>query len=705
MNRPPRRLTTEQMKPRQRETVLRAVRQIRSYVENLPKIPRNSKRSVCDSAETEKPLGEDKPKYEEDFGTFGLFGSRGSGKTTALEYICAELVGEQCSGIHLCWPPLDCATLTADVPFSVSLASYLLEDLKNYVDPDPDPRTAPSRMPRSSKRRILEDFLLRDKEFRELRLSLAVTSSEYENMALQEIEARRGINKKMAHWFNVELPEVMPEDYECILVPLEDVDLVPKGLCSQMLTTFLHDFSDERLLFIIVADPDHLTTRLDKESVGLSGATSERLLAKLIPHSHRFSLDLWAVQDVWGSEEQSSFRPLKTHDEKFTLRQLFEKLITQRKWPCHAEDFSMLVPRFPRGLTDLYRRLHQVSTPLAEISRPGVGAKSDVESSLLTVLEILAQSRGEEDVARKLPLRSLDWWAARFLFSLENAKTTTWSHVVAESLSDAPIWALEPGKVRPLGFPHGEDDAYWVELLLNLASRINPEFLTEVVLDRLHPLNEGLKYCCCTMTPIAQKIQKVRARQPDLLTSPWLRFSVVRDKEIHVEAGWSSLCRGTGLSYERSVVDLSRQLSVDFIGFKPDPSRIRLLPADLRSLIHLTHVVSLLPWSEIQDWVKDAFDEKLLLILAILCGTAYQKILAERLGIRSPAVFGADFEDLREKSTAELAEVLRTYHDTIDKRRWRHAKHPLTQAAQAYFQGPWFREPVVGVEKKGRVRT
>jgi len=684
-----------------------------------------------DKTHTPLPDMENRQLDEARYGSFGLFGQRGSGKTTVLRSTLDTLADEH-PGLLVCKHPLDCTTLARRLPLGLSLASHVHAYLKDEavrkdlcpgLERGQEPRIQHARAQTAERAleeawtKVLDHYVATDGRHQQLQLALAVTPSEYQDMARDEMQSRAQLSKSIEKWvdaaldwFNSWCP--IEKKKNAILVALEDADLGTGPVSGRVVATFLDELSYQRILFIIVADEKNLEERfrIDRDRE-FSPEIVPAVLAKVTPVHHRVYLD------PWSPEERKSFLPWsRVHGhEEIRLGELLGRALAASLCPDEAtreaapagmppapsgkrlHDFQVrdlipVLPQHPRGLADLHRGLSE-ALRLVEESK---GSFRDEEIVLL-----LARSRGDMGLARALTARRLPWWGRHLSWPRESEGIPTWGQLLDQVQSDRPIWALEAATL-PTELPRAEVSPLWKEFLLNLSFRGDRASIRYFV-NRFETLRKRVTDCSFRFKPTLAELLGIRHLGATILDSPWLSWEGETRHDARIRVGWAPLLDWSFDRRSSEVRTIFRDLGTPLPLAEARPQAEPLLPADLRSLLLLTDRISRLPWVNLKGAAEAPFLTDWFATLSLACGEAYlgtlddclrmevgstpEEAVARKLETLCGDARTRRNEAMEPGSVGQGPAILRDFLARLDREMpWGEIDHPMVPACQAFFR-------------------
>lgn len=568
---------------------------------------------------------------EERHGVFGIFGGRGAGKSTLLETVCGRLSEDTSLKEKLrCLSPLDLTTVSHQVPLGLSILEHCLRELGW------SPTTAgkSSAAFKEGLEKIQSLYFSMDPHYRELWLSLAVTSAEYRELAVRETVARGQIAEAVGHLLDAIYPQRRSEAREggqlaaesarppfpLLLLPLEDVDLAIRLLTADFFNIFLDQLCRQGLLFILVGDEEHLEAHLARGLEKEHSPTIIKLLAKLVPETHRTYLSPWRLRDVLA------FVPFQER-KAITLRQRLAECLEQLSPGLDhllPRDLYAILPRYPRGLNDFHQKL------TALLQKKDQGQEISRLEAEDEVVFTIARCRGDHRLARSLKALSLEGWAGRFHWPEEGDAPAFWSRLLFDVRNEGALLGLGPSEFPARGLDSG-DTAAWTETLLNISFRRRPNSVG-LFIRRFAPVRERTAQAAIDYAPGLHELTQLVLRSPASLESPWFLWSGDTGPQARLEAGWGSLVAGVLGTQASKLPQILRDMGLN----ESSPSQQSqvepgILPLDVRSLLRLTDQITELPWVPLADWVRSHPLTEWPALLALLVGRAYLLALEEAL--------------------------------------------------------------------------
>lgn len=461
--------------------------------------------------------------------TFGILGGRGFGKSSLLNHIyhhsrCPE--SDPCQGTQepvesteewnklrqcaIVCKPLDCSILPGECEPGMAVLSHLHEQLsekfKQYSDPCAD---WPQRL-LEELQDIIGLYTRIGPGYNELSLDLSGSPEDYGAYRAKGLQARLGLQERLSNWledFFRALKQAKGDKAQQILVVLlDDFDLVPaEALRTQRwIPSLLNELCQPRLACVLAADIhrlEHLSwpgnERTDDDKTGRT------LVNKLLPPQNQVVIKHWPVA------KRAEFRP-HNRPEDNSLWDLAVKRLD--KAILNEAVFYFLLPAFPRGLEGFYLALHaeeQAGQPL---------------STRTKVLHLLAISRNESLLSRRLEMEAMPAWISELRFEASEMMEERWLQLVEQARqrpayyskreqdeeASSPLPGLElalkeeientqpvqagPDKPhdplrhdelyrRPLRDAVEDDRMLWAELLLDMSLAQAPRRRSELLLD------------------------------------------------------------------------------------------------------------------------------------------------------------------------------------------------------------------------------
>ncbi len=530
---------------------------------------------------------------------FGVFGPRGSGKSTVLQWLGSSLeetgeanraAGEKCPRIEVL-QGLDCSLSPRGVPLGLSIVRRLRELLhaKHHGFAG---RDAARDDDDDAYERIESAYLRCMNDYRDAIHEVAVSPQHLAKAIRQDIDERFALPALIDSWLHA---EAMRHAADVFVLPLDDVELGQDDAPSTLLWSLLDELHRDRLLLLVAADRDLWERRIRADPhVRLDPQTVTALLTKALPEDHSVRLRPWTI------DERLLFPPHAAQAEE--LRPMGDLLRrSQHAMPFLAEHPGLL-PAYPRGLTMLWNRLR--TTPGSARSSAGSDHSNDHGEGLAFV----AQCRGEGALAARLAMRPPKHWAGTFESGGRPLAAKAWRSL-ARAAADVqePLWSIGSA-TTPLPLQEVGDDApLWVEYLVDAALAAGTMQPGEFV-ERLAPLGQRFSDACLHIEFTRQAISHaLEAQRPSVLAEfYWCDWEAPGDtfgatiglpQALAAIAGersaWPSgllayLAFGRGQVMEgvppdRHIVD-------------PTTIRTELLPRRVRALIRFVDALSRGPW-------------------------------------------------------------------------------------------------------------
>jgi hypothetical protein len=559
--------------------------------------------------------------------TFGVFGPRGAGKSTVLYqfYAACEqdrpdlpLKRENLRQL-LVIPSLDCSVVPATLEPGSAMLLHLQRFLEKYLVKKPGIEQASAL--KDELKRLLSMYVRTSKEYHELCLDIASSPQDFGDRVVDAARERFELKDALGDWLKKTLEAT---DHRAIVMLLDDFDLIPADESRRWLGSLLDELHQHRLLFVLTADVHRLEHLAWDPRAEMDDKTGRALLHKTIPSQNRIVLEPWS---------STARREYPNQEGKETLSQRMRRFFD--KYPARGALLLHLLPRWPRGVVNLYDSLPEV--PLVEdVSEQKKDKNADPDCREIRLfLSLLATCREEPLLARRLDETDLSGWVEELRFAKKALSAEDWNATVeaaCERVAPEPgelhvLRGLEPltaagndrGKPRPRrelvvfipgldtrggsGIPsgpdplrHGElwaaplrdahrqDQPLWAELLLNLgfvaweggggedAARNRVRFL-----ESWKPAASRLAEARLRLQLSKEVLRELSERQHEDLSALlfWISSKSRRDPEnARVEIGWPPLLQA--LRGERDPLQPKKlaELMIDLSDIHGDPPEI-----------------------------------------------------------------------------------------------------------------------------------
>lgn len=597
----------------------------------------------------------------------GVFGPRGSGKTTILVSLLRELEGDPGSsaprggtddatrpGWLVVPNPLDLSYAPSEFPFGMTCLHWLCDAIQAGGQSSAGGRAA-FECASKSYFRGAEGFtrLVRD---------LAVTPAHYARSASEEIVLRRRLWADVRAWLDVEARERKVDGF---VVAIDDLDLAPANRHHSLVWSLLDELHQDRVFFLVAADLRRLEKRLAEEDAHnrRSGGevdlrTAADLVYKVLPQVDRGELQ------PWPTKRRMAYPPGKGKG-RHTIQTLGEALDLRPVLRIHL---PVLLPGWPRGLENVWRELADREEGFARVAGP---ARDDE----LDLIGFLAESTFNFDLARRLRERPLSSWAERLRWvDREAVAGEAWKAVRSELLDDEELTALV-SELEPAGLPLSNDQARWVEVLLDVA--LAEERLAPVSLLTRVPLLKARLASCEVQIARTWEIlgQVVDDRPacvgPALLWTRWdsnepdaerARFTLgagpLLDLALGARRPWPELF-GEQLNVSRGDIlsELPAELAEPLAGSARDVA-LDFLPRRTRSLMRVLDELGAQPWRQLDRVSSQTGPVTLARAAASLTYASLRSVAAkESSGFTEPEPLVVIERALRGSSEQELQRI------------------------------------------------
>jgi hypothetical protein len=415
----------------------------------------------------------------------GVFGRRGSGKTTVLVDVLRNLAkpaaGAPSEGWYVVRMPLDLSYAPSEFPVGLSVLHWVHDALQ-----EPESEEGSSPKAEAAFQKASQSCFRGASGFNSLVRDLSVTADHYTRAAASEITKRRELWKDIRAWLDA---EAKARKVVGFVVAVDDIDLAPANAHHSLIWAMLDELHQDRLFFLLAGDLNRLENRLAEEDAfmrrkGTSAAeldiqTARDLVYKVVPQVDRREIG------PWDPERRMAFPPAPAGDgPEATRPATIEELSSQLPLrPVIRRHLPYLLPPWARGLENVRRELEQNVEDLKSTTGPVALSSADQEAELLG---FLAESTFDFELARRLRDRRLGDWAATWRWApLGTAPEAAWAAVtkrLANKDEDDLIDLLpDPTFSDP---KLGIDRARWAEVLLDVAiseDRLGPSSLVGLV--------------------------------------------------------------------------------------------------------------------------------------------------------------------------------------------------------------------------------
>lgn len=346
-----------------------------------------------------------------DSNAIGIFGPRGSGKTTVLEK--TKLFFKHKVHIQVL-SPLDCT----QVPPHIHPGCAVLLHIFREFDKDMSNKTQEWQRFQNELLHLSQGYSSSSSEFGNLCLDLSGSTKEFAEYQTQGLMERLSLRENLQT-----IIDAFSKDsgIKALLLPLDDFDLVEKDHAIDWTNALLDDLHQPRLIFLVAADFHRLQGHLI-EKKGFDDITSRAILNKLLPPDNRLDLPAWSFEEInkYPGKIHSHQREADTakgqHPPPNNLKKYLDSYL-------NAIELSMnliygLLPRKPRGVRNLYDAFQMDETLFTKITNPQIKPQKNAKQ----LLTWIATSREETLLARSIREHHLVEWLKILDPSIKNSE-------------------------------------------------------------------------------------------------------------------------------------------------------------------------------------------------------------------------------------------------------------------------------------------
>lgn len=647
----------------------------------------------------------------------GVFGRRGSGKTTVLTEVVDALINEKAQhGWYVLKQPLDLSYAPREFPHGLTLVHWLHDRLSERDDQD-KPRS--SRL-KTSFERAAQSYFRGSDGFNQLVRNLALSPEHYAVAATREIGARLSLHRDIQDWLD---QEATFRGVHGFVIAIDDVDLPPANHHQSLIWSLLDELHQDRLIVVMAGDLQRLQMRLAEEDANVRrGSTkstldpdaAQDLIYKVLPQVSRGELQPWNVQD------RLNFPPAPNNvgdQAKSTIGELLDGVRVPSVLRPH---FPALLPLWARGLENVWREIGFRNDLLRSESRDNttLELQTSYGKGWSDLLIFLLESRFEFDLARQLrEVGQMENLAPNFIWTEDGSdEFALWERLrerIGFSRSGPDLnWNSDIPELIPQSQEQGlrllPSHARIAEALVDLALAPEHKTLTpERVVSRIPWLRAHYQHCKATV------LRDLNAMDRDLYDSPsqaaaalyWLELSA--DNKTADVGFWPLMALQLGerkrltegmADFEPTgmgALDASgsdKQAQKRFI----DLTRGRvgaLIPyQDCRRILRLADALALQPWHLLEAVPAGVDFVGLARLAAILTCNGYSTAAFGDLE-QAPCLMAAMEkireapDDLSETSIAEHFKALLDEIDALDGSQDEFTRHGISLLVEA----PWFR--------------
>lgn len=351
---------------------------------------------------------------EEAANVFAFGGPRGAGKSTLLRALQQNLDTQGIEGAAVAVVDvLDCSTVAGGYGPSVAALAQVLECTRLWErvreghrrDRQKDLRAVASLAARS------------ESSFESLAMELSTSLDEFPEYMLRGAMDRLRLRQSLSNVLDAICRDA---NVACLVIPLDDFDLVESMQVRAWRQSLLDELLQPRFVFVTTADFERLDRFADDTPRIFDPPTERALFQKVLPVSHRVRLRSWTVEERWTQ--------VKSAIARFT-----------KSVPWMSGVVRQLLPQWPRGLFDLPEALAHTE-PVSSVDSGSL----EVKKPALTVLPgFLAETRQEPLLARRIREVPVGQWVREFAWP-DSVGVSVWTRSV-EAARDYVLAASEDG--------------------------------------------------------------------------------------------------------------------------------------------------------------------------------------------------------------------------------------------------------------------
>lgn len=379
----------------------------------------------------------------------GVFGRRGSGKTTVLVEVLHRLAAQK-TGWTVLARPLDLSYAPREFPHGLTVLHWLHEELRGLASA---PRTQDAA---KAFQQAARSYFRGADGFNKLVQDRAISAEHYAQAAASEIRMRLRLWADIRDWLDAQAWAMNTRGF---VVAVDDLDLAPANAHHSMVWSLLDELHQDRLFFVLAGDLGRLERRLAEEDAGarrrgageLDAQAASDLVYKVLPQVDRAELEPWPVL------QRAAFPPNSVPD-----RSIGGRAARMGLSPVLRRHLNALLPEWPRGLENVLREL-------AQRARDELADSTSPRDLNLDLLSFLAEASFDFDLARSLRRRPLAEWAPVFAWRESGTTTLATWQILDRRLQggdDLPELLPDP---QTSELPLGLSSVRWAEVLVDLA--------------------------------------------------------------------------------------------------------------------------------------------------------------------------------------------------------------------------------------------
>ncbi len=681
----------------QERVALRLLRRGVRHLQHLASV--SSERKGDESRAAPNPDAIGRLKTPRQSNCAGVFGRRGSGKTTVLVDVLRR-IGEAGTGWTVLARPLDLSYAPREFPHGLTVLHWLYEELRSRGSDAPRSREADTAFQRAAR-----SYFRGADGFNKLVQDRAISAEHYAQSAAGEIQMRLRLWADIQAWLDVQARVLGTQGF---VVAIDDLDLAPANAHHSMVWSLLDELHQDRLFFVLAGDISRLERRLAEEDAGtrrraeLDSQAASDLVYKVLPQVDRVELV------PWPANQRAAFPP-----GSLAERSIGDRARSLGMSPVLARHLDALLPEWPRGLENVLRELALRQRDRSADSAP----PEDLD---LDLLSFLAEASFDFDLARTLRRRPLAEWAPLLAWRESGATSSATWQILDRRLragEDLPELLPDP---QSSDLPLGPSSVRWAEVLVDLA--LDAGTLSPLRwLLRVPWAQARLGQCEVQLERTEDSVDRAFDSEPlaMLATLYWMRWTPGPQRSIgRFSVGlwpvlqwlvgerslWPGIMQDEVWSPNRLATLVNqgdspvKELGA-VLGTAPVAEIPTLLPPDARGLLSQVEALARQPWTALREVGAEAGPQDLARLAATLTCRAYrarigalgtvEDLATERLTARLVAVV----QDGRALGTGEIAdgfkgvlkqgeEDLVALGDAVDA---------PSAALKALLGAPWFR--------------
>lgn len=523
----------------------------------------------------------------------GLFGARGSGKTTTAIEVIKRLPGEcpkspdrvevtDAPAWLMLRMPLDLSQMPADTPQGLAVLEWVHHGLvlKHGPRPSDDPRDEHFE-------RVRRAFVLRTRESANVAQAVAIGLDDFARRWSDRLDHQMNLPDLVYAWLQWELKE---SGYAGVLVFVDDADLCRADGQESLVWSLLDELHQAQLAIVLLGDMARLEKNVNERLVRThDNHTAAELWDKAVPESLRVMLR------PWTPSQRNEFSQMLDDQHTFTAR------VKDLGSTALPRLLPYVLPPTPRGLREVH-----------EVLRPGPDTKLNVHDLLPRLTRIAAGAT----LTNATALGHARWLERAVWDRLDHKgmprdhanlwRRMTYDASVGAAGDDAPIRELIPDNPEDLGLTDLSEAqrSRWTETFIDL--ELERPAMGALTGRRLINAHATLRWISQRLTPTveisgsraAAYLEHGKATTTyELMWMRWVRPSVSESPTVGYRLGLRSL-----LSYlggRRNLLDasVSEYLMVPANGRRRTTPIDHVLPRSVRDIIRFLSALNVTDWS------------------------------------------------------------------------------------------------------------